>query len=489
MTLTTHTIDVAEVRRRHPIADVVAAAGVELHRSGRSLMGCCPFHEDSTASLSVGGVPDRFHCFGCGASGDVIDFVRRRDGLGFRDAVAHLDATASARPVAPAPALPPTREPAHPITPERGLQVNALAWEHFSAAVPHAFAVSYLRTRRGIDTRPLEHAVGSPVVGHAGTSWTGLIDHLQARGVTGDELVAMDLAQPTHGGGLRDTFRSRLVVPVRSPASGITGFIGRNTDGDPRAPKYRNPTLTAVFDKSTALYAPTPCSPGSTAIVVEGPIDALAVAAAAAQAGRLPEFWACATSGVTVSSIQARRVTDSGARHVVIALDGDRAGVEGTRRWIDVVCRGLHRPALVTHLFPGSDPADWLARHGPSGLDAFDPHAAHGQAPRPVLPGPELVPLVVADSRDPVGEAARVVARLATGLPRDEAIALAAEVEAELTDRGWDATSGFAGLLPPVLGSSGGPRQPCHAHAPRTLSPPPVRSLAPPVATYQRELS
>lgn len=99
--MSTHTVDVADVRRRHPIQDVVAAEGVELHRSGRGWMGCCPFHDDSTASLSVAGVQDRFHCFGCGVSGDVIDFVGRLRGLGFRDAVAHLDGTSVGRmPVA-----------------------------------------------------------------------------------------------------------------------------------------------------------------------------------------------------------------------------------------------------------------------------------------------------------------------------------------------------------------------------------------------------
>ena len=84
---TPHGIDIADLRRRHPIQDVVAASGVELRATGRGWMGCCPFHDDATASLSVAGVPDRFHCFGCGATGDVIDYVARLHGVGFRDAV------------------------------------------------------------------------------------------------------------------------------------------------------------------------------------------------------------------------------------------------------------------------------------------------------------------------------------------------------------------------------------------------------------------
>src|SRR5450759_5390222 len=82
--------DVAAVRRDHPIEAVVAASGVELTRRGQGLMGCCPFHDDSTASLSVGGVADRFHCFGCGVGGDVIEYVHRFAGLSFLDAVQAL---------------------------------------------------------------------------------------------------------------------------------------------------------------------------------------------------------------------------------------------------------------------------------------------------------------------------------------------------------------------------------------------------------------
>ena len=72
--------DVAALRRTHPIETVVAASGVELTQRGQGFMGYCPFHEDSTASLSVGGIPERFHCFGCGAGGDVIEHVARFTG-------------------------------------------------------------------------------------------------------------------------------------------------------------------------------------------------------------------------------------------------------------------------------------------------------------------------------------------------------------------------------------------------------------------------
>ena len=80
-------VDVQAIRAAHPIEDVVASSGVELHQRGHGYMGCCPFHDDSTASMSVGAVPDRFRCFGCGAGGDVIEYVSRRYDLSFVDSV------------------------------------------------------------------------------------------------------------------------------------------------------------------------------------------------------------------------------------------------------------------------------------------------------------------------------------------------------------------------------------------------------------------
>ena len=93
-------IDVAEVRRAHPIHEV-AASGVELQPRGHGFVGCCPFHEDVTPPVR-GRRPDRFHCFGCGASGDVIDYVRRRFDLGFVEAVASLE-SGEPKPQAAAP--------------------------------------------------------------------------------------------------------------------------------------------------------------------------------------------------------------------------------------------------------------------------------------------------------------------------------------------------------------------------------------------------
>ena len=278
----------AAVRARHRIEEVVAAAGVELRPSGRGYLGCCPFHDDTTASLSVGGVPDRFHCFGCGATGDVIDFIRRLHHVGFRDAVALLDDTATTRVrlARPRPATPAPPVPA--VAPERAFEINALAWEHYTRPVAHQIAISYLPRRRGIDLhRPREPSSGGRWSGTPAAAGPASSTTSAVHGVTDAEMLALDLAHPTRRGTLIDTLRDRLIVPVTDPDGRISGFVGRDTSGTIAAPKYRNPTRTAVFDKSTALYQPTSATRrDATVVVVEGPLDALAITAAAATAGR-----------------------------------------------------------------------------------------------------------------------------------------------------------------------------------------------------------
>ena len=472
-------VDVAAVRAAHPIHEVVAAAGIGLTPRGHGFVGCCPFHDDSTPSLSVGGVPDRFHCFGCGASGDVIDFVRRLEGLSFPEAVDRLDhhtPSAAARPE-PVPRAPagPDRWPL--VSTERGHAINAMAWDYCTATVPHAFAASYLRHHRGIIVRDLESQLGQPVVGHTGHDWSDMTRHLLDRGVSADELLAMDLSRRSNTGRLTDTLHARLVVPVRSPAGQIAGFVGRTTADDPRAPKYRNPTRTATFDKSTALYSPTPPTPGATAVVVEGPLDALAIATAAATSGRLGQFWACTANGVTVSPVQAHRVTTSGATKVVIALDGDAAGAEGTQRWVDAVCRGQRHPAMLTHLPREFDPADWLAQRGAAGLSAFDPAVEVGD-PRPVHSGRELVRAALAAAQDPVRDTIHDLVPVLMGMDGAAARALVAQADGEITRQGWNPKVTFTDTLRQAVAVAAAQRRELVAPRSRPLqAAPPNRSL------------
>jgi DNA primase len=445
--------DVAAVRHDHRIEVVVAASGVELTGRGQGFMGCCPFHDDSTPSLSVGGVPERFHCFGCGAGGDVIEYVHRFTGLSFIGAVQALQAGTAFHGAAPSitPQVPPPAHSAeHSTTPQRAHSINNLAWELFTTLASIDVAETYLRDTRGIDIGPLcEAGGGEPIIGHATTGWRTLTRHLQDHGVTTTELLELDLAQRTRTGGLIDTYRGRLIVPVLHEGGGIDGFIGRDTTGDPRAPKYRNPTKTPTFDKSTALYRPTHhgLDAGANVVVVEGVLDALAVAAGAAQAGEHGMFAPATTSGVTVSGVQARAVLALHPRPPVIALDGDPAGREGTDRWLAALCVEHGRTAVVARLPEGLDPAEWLQHHGVRGLRAFDRRSYDEpatEAPRPQLPGRELVRICLDQPGEPADRVLDALTPLTTQLSHSATGELIAQAEHEMTARGANPRGQFA---------------------------------------------
>ena len=153
--------DVAALRRDHPIEVVVAASGVALTQHGKGFMGCCPFHDDSTASLSVGGVAERFHCFGCAASGDVIEYVHRFTGLTFVDAVQALESGSPFGGVPPAtlPQLPRTaRTTELTTTSPRAHAINLPAWR-FCTTPPNTRTA---RTDRAAGPAP--HGSGGPLL-------------------------------------------------------------------------------------------------------------------------------------------------------------------------------------------------------------------------------------------------------------------------------------------------------------------------------------
>jgi hypothetical protein len=146
------------------------------------------------------------------------------------------------------------------ISADRGYEINQMAWEHFATPVGAEFAQSYLAGRRGIDLVALRPSSGgAPIVGYAATGWTSLVSRLNDQGVSDqgvsdDELLVTDLAQFTRMGRLVDAYRGRIIIPVTNRAGQVSGFVGRDVTGDNRAPKYRNPTRTATFNRSTILH-------------------------------------------------------------------------------------------------------------------------------------------------------------------------------------------------------------------------------------------
>ena len=198
-------------------------------------------------------------------------------------------------------------------------------------------------------------------------------------------------------------------------------------------------------------------------VIVEGVLDALAIAAAAAAAGRSRQFAPCAANGVTVSAAQVGHILGLAREaHCVIALDGDQAGRDGTARWLHELTIRHGKPAFVTALPPGADPAMWLQHHHPDdGLDTFaHPGYRSTAAAAPYLPARELTRLAGRStdgggnttagdvgSQQRIANVCRHLTPLLHQLPPGLARWLLEESESEMTRLGWDAGGAYTAAL------------------------------------------
>jgi DNA primase len=205
-------------------------------------------------------------------------------------------------------------------------------------------------------------------VGYAPPGPTSLVRHLTARGASVEELLDAGLARRTERGQLVDAFRDRLIFPIYSGAD-LVGFIGRRNptkpDGEFSGPKYLNTRATAIFTKGEQLFglaeAAIDLEAGSTPVLVEGPMDAIAVTLAGGGA-----YVGVATLGTSLTNQQAAQLAAMG-RPLVVATDGDLPGRVAAER--DFWMLAPHGLAPAVARFPdGSDPADVLTREGPQAL-------------------------------------------------------------------------------------------------------------------------
>jgi len=381
-------IDFDALRQHHRLADVARRTGLALHHDDGDTMVCCPMptHDDRTPSMMLHLTTDRFHCFGCGATGDVIQWVRDIYGVRIVEAVEMLEHPG---PLPPPP--PGTVTDRHPVSratsairigqverpdPARSTEAEvraalADAWDYYSHGTLHDTATAYL-ARRGIDVGALETDIGEPVVGHTSHNAPDqLVARLRANGHSDDVLVDAGLGRRVAGRALIDTYRHRVVVAVRDDHGTVVGLIGRYDGTRADVPKYLNPPRTAVYDKSVNLYRPMLHHLDNDAQIVlcEGTLDALAIAACAAQAGSSAKYAPIVESGLAISPAQWDTILAVNHQPLVICADGDPAGRQASARWAtDAALRG--RESVITTWPEGHDPASWLAEHGIDGLAA-----------------------------------------------------------------------------------------------------------------------
>lgn len=399
--------DIDALRRQ---ADIVAIVGdyTTLKRAGRSFKGLCPFHTEKTPSFTVTPDGNFFHCFGCDASGDIYDFLMRIEGLEFPEAV---EAIARRSGVQLRYEQLSSRERRAVGERSRLVDVTRAAQEFFTRQLytdDGEVARSYLK-ERGFGREEAEHFE----LGYAPNRWEDLSRALTADGYTDRDLIAVGLSMKSDRGGLRDRFRGRLIFPIHDPGGDVIGFGGRTLPGldygDFDAPKYLNSQETALYKKARVLYgvpqARSEIVRAEQVLVCEGYTDVMALH----QAGFAN---AVATCGTAVGAEHLRTMARY-AHRVVLAFDGDAAGVKAAERAWEAARQlrvegsgGVVLDLRVLVLPADQDPADLVSEVGAAGLRAAVDDAT------PVVPFVIRHRLATADLESEAGRTAALRAAL-----------------------------------------------------------------------------
>lgn len=500
---------IAEIKARADIAGIIGRT-VKLKKVGRNLVGLCPFHNEKTPSFNVHPDDGFFYCFGCKAAGDVVEFLVRTTGRGFLDIITELAAQTGVE--LPKVDVDPVEE-ARQKERKRLLRVLELAQVFFRTRLQSDEgrpARKYLSEVRKID----DAAIDQFGLGFAGARDDGLLTFLKEQGMSSEDGVAAgvlgrsrDESRPPY-----DFFRHRITIPIRGTRGEVLSFQGRifgeretAPDGTKR-PKYVNGPQTPVYDKSVVLFgffeAQAGLKQGKPAVLVEGPLDAIAIHRAGVPTSVAP----CGTSLTPRHVDELKKRTE----RVVVCLDSDSAGKEAAARAMLMLLSNGLDVGLVG--LPDKDP-DSMAKEGrldelrglvvgaPSALDALIARArekATGNMRARVAALDELLPFLAAPPRELVrNEAIKAAAK---AFNEDEEV-IRREVEQKgrrvLRERLHGTREPPRRLPPPSSTSKAAPPQPARAAStteampedPRVddeavagapSSPRPVRAGAPP---------
>ncbi len=334
------------IKERLSITDVVGSY-VKLERAGTNYKACCPFHTEKTPSFFV--VPDKniFHCFGCGKGGDIFTFVQDIESCDFPEALTMLAERAGVKLD--------KREFVEKGKYDRLYKTLELATKFFEVNMRQDKDVVDYLLSRGLT----KETIVAFRIGYARSDWRGLSDKLRAVGSTDADLIDTGLAIKKER--VFDRFRNRIMFPLADMQGRIIGFSGRTfdarkEDGSETA-KYMNSPETALYHKGTMLYAFDKAKKAmrdtNTCLLVEGQFDVVL----AHQAGTTHAV-ALSGTGLTVEHCKLiKRFADT----LVLALDGDEAGLRASRRSV-LLALASGVSVSILQLPQGDDPASIIAR-------------------------------------------------------------------------------------------------------------------------------
>ena len=356
---------IEEIKARNNIVETIGRY-VDLKRAGSNMIGNCPFHSERTPSFTV--FSDNYHCFGCGAGGDVITFTMKIENLDYRGAIELLAQRAGISVPSDDGFIPQKKEI---LSRDRGLLMNKLAARHFYENLikdPEAQqARDYIMSRK-IDGATMRRFG----MGFAKNSFDDLLRFLTSQGFTKEEIKECFLCGISQKGNYYDIFRNRIMIPIIDTNGNIVAFGGRVMDDS--KPKYLNSSDTPVFKKSKHLFAMNFAKSAvlgdkgsdegvsgavtdmsGKLIMCEGYMDVIALH----QAGFTN---AVATLGTAITGEHARYVARY-AKTVYLAYDSDGAGKNATQKAINLLSE-VGIDAKVISMVGAKDPDEYIKKFG-----------------------------------------------------------------------------------------------------------------------------
>lgn len=340
----------SELRMRCDIEQVISPY-VNLKRRGKNLVGLCPFHNEKTPSFTVYPDSQSFYCFGCGAGGEAIGFIRRAENLDFTEAVRYLcDKSGMVMPSEGFDnSLSQKRKRMYEINKEAARFFNSCLFTEKGKE-----GLDYFKSRgysKGTITR-----FG---LGYAPNEWRALLTHMRNLGYSYEELYEANLANRSDKDGkinYYDSFRNRVMVPIIDVRGNVVAFGGRVLDDS--KPKYINTSDTLIYKKSLGVFGLNFAKNSSekTLILVEGYMDAISLH----QAGFTN---AIACLGTALTSEMAH-LLGRYADEIILSYDADEAGQKATERAIGIL-GSIGMKMRVAHLSGGKDPDEILKKYGP----------------------------------------------------------------------------------------------------------------------------
>lgn len=351
---------IQKVKEATNIVDVINDY-VVLKRAGQSQVGLCPFHDDKSPSFFVTEDKQLYHCFGCDAGGDVVDFLTRLNNQSFSEVI--LDLARRSNIEVEFTGNSNTEEFQQQKQLDENLkEVLAIASEYYQSQLSGS-AGEKVREYLGTQRKLTQETINKFQLGYAPSGWNNLYEYLVAdKKYSPDICVQAGLIIEKEDGGYYDRFRDRLMIPICDALGKVIAFGGRSLDGS--NPKYLHSPETRLFEKSKVLFGLNHAVKGigqeDCAIVVEGYFDAIALH----QSG-ITNVVACQGTALTKNQIN-KLIKYTKSRQLILFFDGDAPGVEASRRTIDSVFDLINIEQIhlkVLSLPNNLDPADWVSRY------------------------------------------------------------------------------------------------------------------------------